>query len=41
MHNISKERFLATNVLIELEDGSVSFRIRHGATLAENFRKLG
>ena len=35
MRNISKERFSATNELIEFEDGPVSYRFRHAATFAE------
>jgi hypothetical protein len=44
MRNISKEHFIATNVLIEFEDGPVSVRIPHGATLAdisENLDQIG
>ena len=44
MRNISKERFIATNVLLAFEDGSVSFCIPVGATLAdisENMEKVG
>ncbi len=44
MRNTSKERFIATSVLIAFEDGPVSFRIPHGATLAdvlENLDKIG
>jgi hypothetical protein len=44
MRNISKERFVATNVLMKFEDGSVSFCIPEGATLAdisENLDKVG
>ena len=44
MHNISKESFVATNVLMAFEDGSVSFCIPEGATLAdisENLDKVG
>jgi len=44
MRNTSKERFIATSVLIAFEDGSVSFRIPRGATLAdvsENLDKIG
>jgi hypothetical protein len=35
MSNISKERFIATNVLIAFEDGEVSFDTPRGATLAD------
>ncbi len=35
MRSTSKERFIASSVLISFEDGSVSFRIPHGATLAD------
>jgi hypothetical protein len=35
MRNTSKERFIAANVLVAFEDGSVSFRIPRGATLAD------
>jgi hypothetical protein len=44
MRNISKGRFVATNVLMKFEDGSVSFCIPEGATLAdisENLDKVG
>lgn len=44
MRNISAKAFVAANLLIEFEDGSVSLRIPHGATLAdvsENLDKLG
>jgi len=44
MRNISKERFVATNVRMAFEDGSVSFCIPEGATLAdisENLDKVG
>ncbi len=44
MRNISKERFVAANVLMAFEDGSVSFCIPQGATLAdisENVDKIG
>jgi len=44
MRNTSKERLIATSVLIAFEDGSVSFRIPRGATLAdvsENLNKIG
>ena len=44
MRNTSKERLIATSVLIAFEDGSVSFRIPRGATLAdvsENLDKIG
>jgi hypothetical protein len=44
MRHISKERFIATNVQIEFEDGPVSFNISRGATLAdisENLDKIG
>jgi hypothetical protein len=35
MRNIPKERFIATTVVIEFEDGPVSFGIQRGTTLAE------
>lgn len=44
MRNTSKERLIATSVLIAFEDGAVSFRIPRGATLAdvsENLDKIG
>ena len=44
MRNTSKERFIATSVLIAFDDGSVSLRIAPGATLAdvsENLDKIG
>ena len=44
MRSTSKERLIATSVLIAFEDGSVSFRIPRGATLAdvsENLDKIG
>jgi hypothetical protein len=44
MRNISKERFVATNVRMAFEDGSVSFCIPEGATLAdisESLDKVG
>ena len=44
MRNTSKERFIATSVLIAFEDGFVSLRIARGATLAdlsENLDKVG
>ncbi len=44
MRNTSKERLIATSVLIAFEDGSVSFHIPRGATLAdvsENLEKIG
>ncbi len=44
MRNTSKERFIATSVLIAFDDGSVSLRIAPGATLAdlsENLDKVG
>ena len=44
MRNTSKERLIATSVLIAFEDGAVSFRIPRGATLAdvsENLAKIG
>jgi hypothetical protein len=44
MRNISKGRFVATNVLMKFEDGSVSFCIPEGAILAdisENLDKVG
>jgi hypothetical protein len=44
MRNIAKERFVAANVLRTFEDGSVSFCIPEGATLADistNLDKVG
>jgi hypothetical protein len=44
VRNISKEHFVATSVLMAFEDGSVSFCIPEGATLAdisENLDKVG
>ena len=44
MRNISKERFIATDVMMEFEDGPVSFLIQRGATLAdisENLDQIG
>lgn len=44
MRNISKESFVATNVVMAFEDGSVSFCIPQGATLADisdNLDKVG
>ena len=44
MRNTSKERLIATSVLIAFEDGSVSLRIPRGATFAdvsENLDKVG
>jgi hypothetical protein len=44
MRNTSKERLIATSVLIAFEDGSVFFGIPYGATLAnvsENLDKIG
>jgi hypothetical protein len=35
MRDIANEGFIATNVLIEFEDGSVSLRVPPGATLAD------
>jgi hypothetical protein len=35
MRNISKERFIATNVMMDFEDGSVCFCLPQGATLAD------
>jgi hypothetical protein len=35
MRNISKESFVATNVMMAFEDGSLSFCIPQGATLAD------
>ena len=40
MRNISNERFVASKVLIEFEDGQMSFRIPRGATLADVSEKL-
>ena len=44
MRHTSKERLIATSVLIAFEDGSVSLRIARGATLAdvsENLDRIG
>ncbi|MFZ1109788.1 MAG: hypothetical protein WAN43_15755 [Rhodomicrobium sp.] len=44
MRNVSKERFVAANVLMAFEDGGVSFCIPQGATLAdisENLDRVG
>ncbi len=44
MRYTSRERFIATSLLIAFEDGSVSLRIPRGATLAdvsENLDKIG
>jgi hypothetical protein len=44
MRNISRERFIATDVLMKFEDGSVCFCIPQGATLAdisEDLDKIG
>jgi hypothetical protein len=44
MRNTSKERLIATSVLIAFEDGPAFFRIPRGATLAEvseNLDKIG
>jgi hypothetical protein len=35
MRNISTERFIATNVMIRFEDGSESFCVQRGSTLAD------
>ncbi len=40
MRNTSNERFVASKVLIEFEDGQMSFRIPGGATLADVSEKL-
>ena len=40
MRNISIERFVATKVLIEFEDGPMSFLIPRGATLGDVSEKL-
>ncbi len=40
MRNISNERFVATKVQIEFEDGPMSFRIPRDATLGEVSEKL-
>jgi hypothetical protein len=40
MRNISSERFIATNVMIKFEDGSESFRVQRGSTLADISEKL-
>ncbi len=41
MRNISNERFVAANVMIEFEDGPVSFRISSGAPLELVSEKVG
>ncbi len=41
MRNISKESFVAANVLMKFEYGSVSFCIPEGATLADISEKYG
>jgi hypothetical protein len=44
MRNISQEQFIPINVLVEFEDGSVSFRVPRGATFAdisENLDRIG
>jgi len=40
MRNSAKERFIATKVLIQFEDGPVSLRIARGATLGDVSEKL-
>jgi len=40
MRNISNERFVATKVLIEFEDGPMSLSIPRGATLGDISEKL-
>jgi len=40
MRNISDESFVATKVLIEFDDGPMSFRIHRGATLGDVSAKL-
>ncbi len=40
MRNISNERFVATKVLIEFEDGPLSLSVPHGATLGDISEKL-
>ncbi len=35
MHDLSKEGFIARTVLIEFEDGPISFRLRLAATLGD------
>ncbi|MGO9545715.1 MAG: hypothetical protein ACLPPF_13095 [Rhodomicrobium sp.] len=40
MRTISNERFVATKVQIEFEDGPMSFRIPRGATLGDVSEKL-
>jgi hypothetical protein len=35
MRKISTERFIATNVMIRFEDGSESFCVRRGSSLAD------
>jgi hypothetical protein len=35
MRNISTERFIATNVMIRFKDGSESFCVPRGSTLAD------
>jgi hypothetical protein len=44
MRNISNQRFIATNVLIRFKDGSESFCVPRGVTLAdisENLDRIG
>ena len=44
MRNISKERFVPTNVVMKFEDGSVSFCLPEGVTFADiskNLDKVG
>ncbi len=40
MRNISNERFVATKVLIQFEDGPLSLGIPRGATLGDVSEKL-
>ena len=40
MRSVSSERFIAANVLVEFENGPVSFRVPHGATLGDVSEKL-
>ena len=44
MRNTSRDRFIATSVIVAFEDGSMYFRIPRGATLAdvsENLDTIG
>ncbi len=40
MRNISRERFIATEVPIQIEDGPASFRVLRGQSLARVLEKL-